>query len=149
LSASPPPAAYVPLDADHVRTVYLRSRGTRLWANQHVEFLPAASRLVTFAFRVAEPGPEHGIYEPVLIQPFRTVEGGRFGPTFGWCPKGGDHDFTPAHAACAHMVAADLEFATAVLPGLVEAGTWSCPHPVVDPDDGACVACSEVLEATR
>lgn len=139
---NPPPAAYVPLDADRVRTAYLKGRGTRLWENSFATFLPELSRMVTFAFRVQEPG--HGLYVPVLIQPFRTLPGGGFGPTFAWCPKGGDHDLTPTHAACAHMVAAELTFTCEVLPRLVAAGTWDCPHPVVDPDTRACVACAEV-----
>ena len=144
---TPPPAAYVPLDAERVRTAYLKGRGTRLWENNFATHLPGLSRMVTFAFRVHEPG--HGVYEPVLLQPFRTLSGGRFGPAYAWCPKGGDHDLTPASAACAHMVAAELEWTTTVLPGLVRAGTWGCPHPVVDPDTGACVACAEVREDLR
>jgi hypothetical protein len=144
---NPPPAAYVPLDTERVRTAYLKGRGTRLWENNFATFLPELSRVVTFAFRVEEPG--HGRYEPVLIQPFRTLPDGRFGPTFAWCPKGGDHDLTPAANACAHMVAADLTFTTELLGGLVQAGTWACPHPVIDPTGHACVACGEVREEVR
>jgi len=111
----PSSATWRRLDPD-LLTPYLLGKGERLaLAEYRVQFCRDAWWPTRVSFPFIVGGDTGGPYQ-VWLQPYRPD---------GWwahCSRGGDHDLMPEHGVCGHEVAAAIDLATNILPGLAGRG---------------------------